>query len=191
MAAYSCLHDIDHDLSITGTFNMNLDVHDISKRQWILPLVLVFARFGFAFAIQAILALILSLAGTAGAWEAAGRWWVVYGTLIDFGCLLLIIRFLKRENLKIFDLIGFDRSKLRNDIILGVLFTLLFAVLAATGGMAAGAMLYGTETPPHPMQSLPLLAALYALIVWPIIWGFAEQSTVLLKSYSSFFIIKC
>lgn len=156
---------------------MNLDLHDNSKRQWMFPLGLVFARFTLAFAIQAFLALVLSLSGTVSAWDAAGHWWIVYGSLIDLGCILLIIRFLKKESLNIFDLIGFDRSKLRNDIVLGLLFTILFVLLAATGGIAAGAMIYGGETPPHPMQSLPLIAALYALIIWPIFWGFAEQTT--------------
>ena len=146
---------------------------------WKWPLSLVFARFILAFLIQAALALILTLFGAENAWGAAGRWWIVYGTLIDLGCILLIMRFLRQEGLSILDLMGFDRDRLRADILLGVVFTVLLIVLAASGGMAAGALVYGAETPPHPMQSLPVIAALYALMVWPIFWAFAEETTYL------------
>jgi len=143
------------------------------------PLTLVFTRFVLAFMIQGILALILSILDVDNAWEAAGRWWVVYGTLIDLGCIFLIMHFIKQEGLRIGELIGLDRAKRGRDILLGLLFMVLFTVLAASGGIGAGALIYGGETPPHPMQPLPLLAALYALIVWPVLWGFAEETTYL------------
>jgi len=43
---------------------------------------------------------------------AATSWWTVYGTLVDFGCLLTIYILLRREGLRIRDLLSLIKLKL-------------------------------------------------------------------------------
>lgn len=49
--------------------------------------------------------------------------------------------------------------------------------LAIAGGMVAGILMYGATPPPEIMVPLPLSGSLYSLIVWPLIWAFAEEMT--------------
>jgi hypothetical protein len=39
----------------------------------------------------------------------------VYGTLIDAGCLALLWRLTRREGIRLFDLVGFARTRLVRD----------------------------------------------------------------------------
>ena len=48
------------------------------------------------------------------------NWSSVYGTLVDFGCLGLLFWLTRREGIRLRDLIGFIRTKLKTDIILGL-----------------------------------------------------------------------
>jgi hypothetical protein len=36
---------------------------------------------------------------------------------------------------------------------------------------------YGTLTPPYVSGPLPWPAAIYGVLVWPVVWGFTEQMT--------------
>jgi hypothetical protein len=44
----------------------------------------------------------------------------VYGTLIDVGCVLLLWRLTRREGIGLLDLVGFQRSRLFRDVLLGL-----------------------------------------------------------------------
>ena len=101
----------------------------------------------------------------------------VYGTLIDAGCLALLWRLTRREGIRLPDLVGFERTRLVRDALLGL--ALVPAILAfILGGVyAAGWLLYGTFTPPYLLGGLPLPAAVYGVLVWPFIWGLTEQMT--------------
>ncbi len=48
-------------------------------------------------------------------------------------------------------------------------------ILGGVYGM--GWLVYGTLTPPYLFGALPLPAALYAVFVFPFIWGLTEQMT--------------
>ena len=71
----------------------------------------------------------------------------------------------------------FQRQRLGRDLLLGVGFIVLFIILAVGGGITAGILIYGATPAPATMVPLPLWGALYSLIVWPIIWAFAEEMT--------------
>ena len=144
---------------------------------WRGPALMLFARAAFAVAAQAVVAAIFALRSSPTPWRDAEPWLPVYGTLIDAGCLLLLWRLTRREGIRIFDLVGFQRTRLVRDVLLGV--ALIPACLAfILGGVyAAGWLLYGRLTPPYFTGHLPLQAALYGLLVWPFIWGLTEQMT--------------
>jgi hypothetical protein len=136
---------------------------------WKWPVIIVFARLILAVLAQALVAGLYMLQGHPTPWQAAAPWWIVYGTLIDIGCFILLARLVRWEGIRLFDLISFQRKRLGRDLLLGVGFILLFIILVVAGGIIAGRLIYGTTPAPAIMVPLPLWGTLYSLIVWPII----------------------
>ena len=144
---------------------------------WAWPLIFVFARLIFAVLAQAIVSGLFMLKGHPTPWQAAAPWWPVYGTLMDIGCLVLLAKLARKEGIRLFDLINFQRERLGRDLLLGLGFTVLFIILAMIGGIVAGPLIYGSNPVPAIMVPLPLWGTLYSLLIWPIIWAFAEEMT--------------
>ena len=101
----------------------------------------------------------------------------MYGTLIDPGRLTLLWRLRRCEGIRLFDLVGFDRPRLVRDVLLGFALVPPSLMFILDGIYAAGALLYGTLTPPYLFGPLPLPAALYGVLVGPFIWALTEQMT--------------
>jgi hypothetical protein len=101
----------------------------------------------------------------------------VYGTLIDIGCVLLLWRLTRREGIGLLDLVGFQRSRLVRDVLLGLALIPVSLVFIFAGTAAAGWIVYGAPAPPYFLGGLPLPAALYGVLVWPFVWGLTEQMT--------------
>jgi membrane protease YdiL (CAAX protease family) len=142
---------------------------------WTWPVIIVFARLIFAMLAHALIAGSYMVQGNPMPWQAAAPWWIVYGTLIDIGCLVLLAWLTRREGIRLFDLISFERQRLGWDLLLGVGFIVLFLILFFAGGMIFAPLIYGTTQAPSPFGELPLWGALYSLLVWPIIWSIAEE----------------
>jgi hypothetical protein len=71
--------------------------------------------------------------------------------LIDVECLVLLWRFTRRENIRLIDLVGVERSRLLPDTLLGfalVLANLLFILVCV---YAAGWFVYGTLNTSVPL----------------------------------------
>jgi membrane protease YdiL (CAAX protease family) len=90
---------------------------------------------------------------------------------------LLLWRLTRREAIRLFDLVGFERTRLVRDALLGLALIPVSLLFILGGIYAAGWLLYGTLTPPYLYGPLPLPAALYGVLVWPFIWGLTEQMT--------------
>ncbi|HEX6964189.1 MAG TPA: CPBP family glutamic-type intramembrane protease [Gemmatimonadaceae bacterium] len=101
----------------------------------------------------------------------------MYGTLIDAGCLALLWRLTRREGIGLFDLVGFVRSRLARDVLLGLALIPASLVFIFAGTYAAGWIVYGAVQQPYFLGGLPLWASLYGVLVWPFIWGLTEQMT--------------
>jgi hypothetical protein len=69
------------------------------------------------------------------------------------------------------------RARLVRDALLGFALIPVSLAFILGGVYAAGWILYGTLTPPYLFRPLPLPAATYGALVWPFIWGLAEQMT--------------
>jgi len=144
---------------------------------WKWPLIIVFSRLFLAILVQALVAGIYMLQDHPTPWQAAAPWWIVYGTLIDIGCFVLLARLTQREGIRLIDLISFQRPRLGRDLLLGLGFIPIFIVLVVVGGMISGPLIYGPASVPAVMMPLPLWGTLYSMIVWPLIWAFAEEMT--------------
>jgi hypothetical protein len=150
---------------------------DAGTLTWRGPALMLFARSFWAVPAQGAAAAIFAMRGSPSAWHAAEPWVPVYGTLIDAGCLLVLWRLTRRENIRLFDLVGFERERLGRDVLLGLALIPVFLVFVLGGVYAAGWLVYGRLTPPYAFVSLPLPAALYGVLVWPFLWGLTEQMT--------------
>jgi membrane protease YdiL (CAAX protease family) len=149
------------------------------KFTWRWPLIIVFARLVLAFVAQALVAGVYMLAGDPTPWVSAQPWWVVAGTLIDLGCLVLLWRLVRQEGIGLLDLLNYQPGRFRRAFLQTVGLLVLYTILFLAGGMIFGPLIYGEATPPTPYGGLPLWAALYSVLVWPVLWAIAEQFTYL------------
>jgi uncharacterized protein len=62
-------------------------------------------------------------------------------------------------------------------LLLGFGFTLVLFLVALVGGALVTWLSYGSTPPPVLMGGVPAWAALYSLIIWPVIWGITEEMT--------------
>jgi hypothetical protein len=138
---------------------------------------MLFARAVFAVGAQAVVAAIFALRASPTPWHDAEPWLPVYGTLIDAGCLALLWRLTCREGIRLFDLVGFERTRLVRDVLLGFALIPVSLVFILGGTYATGWLLYGTPSQPYFFGRLPWPAAVYGVLVWPFIWGLTEQMT--------------
>jgi membrane protease YdiL (CAAX protease family) len=144
------------------------------------PWLMLFARPALAILAQGITILVFIQLQIQSPAVAVRNWWTVYGTLVDIGCLALLFWLTRREDIRIFDLISFDKSKLKNDILLGLgIFLVIFPLTVFGGGMLASLLAYGSLQPELPeaafIRTLPLLAVLYSRILWWPIWSATEE----------------
>jgi hypothetical protein len=150
---------------------------DRSRLTWRGPALMLLARSSFAVVAQGVVAAIFALRGSPTPWADSTPWLPVYGTSIDAGCLALLWRLTRREGIRLFDLAGFEKGHLGRDILLGLALIAPSLVFILGGVYAAGWLVYGKIAPPHLFGQLPLPAALYGVLVWPLLWGLTEQMT--------------
>ncbi len=144
---------------------------------WRGPAVMLFARTACAIGAQALVAAVFALRSSPTPWHDAEPWFPVYGTLIDVGCLALLWRLTRREGIRLFDLVGFQRTRFGRDVALGFALIPVSLAFIFGGVYAASWLVYGTLSQPYLFGPLPFPAALYGVLVFPFIWGLTEQMT--------------
>lgn len=145
--------------------------------RWTGPAAMLFARSIFAVLAQGLVAGVLSLQGSASPWRDAARWFPVYAALIDAGCLAALWLLMRREGARLVDLLSFERKRLVRDLLLGLVLIAPSLLFILGGISAASLLIYGSPQAPRIFEPLPLPAALYAVLVFPLLWGFTEQMT--------------
>jgi membrane protease YdiL (CAAX protease family) len=143
---------------------------------WRGPVLMLFARSALAVVAQGLVAAIYAARGSATPWREAGAWLPVYGTLIDLGCLCLLWWLTRREGIALRDLLGFDRKRIRRDLLLGLALIPPSLLFILGGIIVASVLIFGTPAVPQIFGPLPLWAALYSVLVFPLIWGVTEQT---------------
>lgn len=146
------------------------------------PMLMLFARPAFILIAQGMTLLLLRLMNVANANVAIRNWWSVYGTLVDFGCLGLLIWLTRREGIRLLDLVSFVKSKLKVDFAVGLgILLIVFPLSVFVFGRLAMQLTYGSLNPVFPegtfIRTLPLLAVLYSRILWWPVWSATEELT--------------
>ena len=159
------------------------------------PMLMLVARSTFILVAQGFTLLILLHLGVRNASVVIRNWWPVYGTLVDLGCLGLLIWLTRQEGIRLFDLVGLVKSKLKTEIPLGLgLFLLIFPVTMFGGGLLSQWLVYGKINPEFPqytfMRVLPLWALLYARILWWPIWSAKACGDPIVRDPAAVVVVK-
>jgi hypothetical protein len=144
------------------------------------PFVVLISRSFFILLFQGVTFLLLQQSGDPNPAVSVRHWFSVYGTLADLGCLALLFWLTRREGIRLLDLIGFVKSKLKTDILLGLgIFIVLFPLAMFAFGRLALLVTYGTLTPEFAegtfIRTLPLWAVLYSRLLWWPLWSATEE----------------
>jgi membrane protease YdiL (CAAX protease family) len=115
-------------------------------------------------------------------WNAGAKWWTVYGTLVDIGCLALMAAYTRREGIRLRDLIGRVRLRWGRDLFSGIGCLLLIFPVFAVAFPAASRLVYGSGQPAmYPgllaARILPLWGVIYSLSLFWLIWSTTEEMT--------------
>jgi membrane protease YdiL (CAAX protease family) len=148
---------------------------------WTGPLLMVLARSTLWMTAQSLVALLFVFQHRPDPWRQACYWWSVSFTIGDIACILGMRFFLKREGLRLRDLIGPIRLRYGRDIFLGIFCFLLFSPGFMFGGWVAQKLFYGTGVNPSGFilhaHALPLWATVYSLVLWWPINSAVEEMT--------------
>jgi hypothetical protein len=140
------------------------------------------ARSFFMIVAQALVAIVYLLRGHRSPWSAAAPWWSVYGTLVDAGCLMIMVKLTRAEGIRLRDLIGKIRLRWGRDIFLGIACFFVMIVSFSFGGSLASKLVFGTVRPAlYPgllgERVLPHWATIYSFSIWWLIWSPTEEMT--------------
>ena len=146
------------------------------RRAWWPVLLFLPGRLVFALVAQAIAAGVFALQGSLTAWSDAAAWWPVYSTITDVLCLAALVFLTRRESMTVVDLFGVPSLKAAvrqlawiPPYMLAVLPTVAVASLVTQA-------FYASPVPPIvTIVDLPASAALYARLVWPLLWVVTEE----------------
>ncbi len=148
---------------------------------WAGPLLLLPARSLLWMTSQSVVALVFFLQHRPNPWREACYWWSVCFTFADIVCIVAMRFFLKKEDLRLRDLVGAIRLRYGRDIFLGIGCFLLFSPGFIGGGYVAQKLFYGTAVNPSAYilysHALPLWATIYSLVIWWPINSVVEEMT--------------
>jgi hypothetical protein len=151
------------------------NLYSDSRLSWWPVILFLPARLIFAFISQALTASVFALSGSTHAWQDATAWWPVYSTKTDALCLFMLVWLLRRENMKVIDLLGATGK----DIIKQLAWTPAYLLAVAPTALLASIITqayYGNALPPMiAVVQLPPLGELYSLLIWPLVWVITEE----------------
>jgi membrane protease YdiL (CAAX protease family) len=149
---------------------------------WIGPLLLLPTRTVLWMTAQSLVALFFVIQNKPHPWRQACYWWSVCFTLADVVCIFAMRFLLRREGLRLGDLLGPIRLRYGHDLFLGIGYFLLFSPGFFIGGFLAQRIFYGPAgVSPSGFilhaHALPLWATVYSLTVFWIINSVVEEMT--------------
>lgn len=141
-----------------------------------LPLILIGLGLGF---------LVLSIAGNPNPWSTSVSLSNVYVTIfMDGGCLLLLAWLVRREGMRLRDLLGIDRRHLLRDILLGLGLMIVLIIVFYVTTIISYVITYGPnffETVMAQFGSTssnkPMFVLWWSTLILPLSVGFIEEMT--------------
>jgi membrane protease YdiL (CAAX protease family) len=156
------------------------DVARGAGRSW-LPLVALVARPALSLAAQSGVALVLRARGRPQPFRRAAGWWMVYGTAVDAGCVVLLATAAHREGVPL-QAAAEAAPRPRRSVAAGSL-DVAALVPTAIVSQLLGRRLGPDPADPYPPQirvsRLRGAARLHSLTAWPVLWAACEEATYL------------
>jgi hypothetical protein len=149
--------------------------------RWWAPVLMLAARPVFALATQLAVATGFRLAHHPKPLRAAGRWWMVSGTLIDLLSLGTLTWLTRREGIRLAALFDVRSAHLGREVVLS-LGNLVGITPAVAFSAALTRLFYGPSGQPLQIavaRGLPRAASAYSVLVWPVLWSMTEEATYL------------
>jgi hypothetical protein len=144
----------------------------------IFPWLMLVSRSLLFLLFQALVALILSLAGTSDAWRESARWWLFTVSAANLVGIALLVRLFRDEGKRYLDLLRFSKATLGKDLLwlLGISLIGGPVMVAPMNNLAV--LIFGDAlTPVNWMfRSLPAWAMAVGLL-FPLTIGFVELPT--------------
>ena len=162
-------------ISATNDQNAISDRYTQKRLSWFPVIVFLPWRFLFALLAKSIMVGVLWIRGVPDPWQASYGWWMVYGTLTDIACLVVLFVLTRHEGIRVLDLLGVDRERFGKQIRYFPGYFLAFMVPVILTSVISG-LFYGSGFPPQVAAvQVPLWAKIYSVAIWPVIWCFTED----------------
>jgi hypothetical protein len=127
---------------------------------------------------QALIALILMMAGAQSAWYESARWWTFVAALANIASIYLLVRAFNSEGKRYFDTIRFSRVTLKTDLLWFFGTGIIGIPVAAAPMNALAALIFGDAMTPIQIMFRPLPTwALILSLLFPLTIAFAELPT--------------
>jgi len=150
------------------------NIQDGKLKIWRILLILPL-RLVLAVIFQALTSIIFKLLNDPTPWQSAGEWWIVYATLIDLGCLLAVTISVRKENIRVWDLVSYEKSKLKKDILYGLLWYVVAGAVSFGSIVLVGFLVYGVFPAPTSITKIHWIGLAYSFSIFPIFWAFTEE----------------
>lgn len=131
------------------------------------------------FSLLLLSALAYRLAGDESPVRSASAWWLWYLTIANIACIVLLVRYGRREGIRLRDLYFFDPSTWKGDVLWFLLATAVSAALVQAPVTLLAKALWGDAGTPNRMllQPLPVPAIYPLFLLLPITQALAELPT--------------
>ena len=144
---------------------------------WLWPVIMLLSRTFLFFVFGFVILLILDLFKTSQPTTEVTRWWTYQVISTNVVCFLVLIWLSSKESMRIFDLIGFERRLFKKDMLLVLALLIPSGIIGYFSVYLAGVLLYGNTPPTFMFQSLPIWAALFSVIAFPLTNALLESTT--------------
>jgi membrane protease YdiL (CAAX protease family) len=144
---------------------------------WFWPLVMLTIRFPLVLASHGLVALVLLLLGREDPWQAANDIWQLgFPIVVSGGSLLFLSAAVRKEGLKLRDLLGGEGRSWKQDILPGLGLSIPLGISIVVGRVIATIVVYGSpDNLPEAPPALPLPIAIWAILVFPVVVAVVEE----------------
>lgn len=142
------------------------------------PWLMLISRSVLFLLFQALIALVLGMAGTSSAWKESARWWTFLPICANIVSVYLLVRVFNAEGKRYWDALRFSRATLKTDLLWFFGSSLIGLPIASAPMNALGAAIFGDPMIPTRMLFQPIPTWAFVLsFLFPLTMGFAELPT--------------
>ena len=158
-------------------------VEEIQKKthsgmiHWLWPVIMLLSRTILFLVFGFLISIILGFFKINEPLSDVTRWWTYQVICTNILCFFLLSWLSSKENMKFLDLIGFNQKLVKRDMLLVLALLIPSGIIGYFGVHLAGVWLYGNTPPTFMFQSLPIWAAVFSVIIFPLTNALVETTT--------------